>query len=1117
MAVSRLLIANRGEIAVRVARAAAEFGAASVAVHGSDDAGSLHTRMADESAALPGRGAAAYLDSAAVVDAARAAGCDAVHPGYGFLAENAGFAEACAAAGLVFVGPEPETLRLFGDKAQAREAARAAGLPVLAGTGAVDLAAARAFLEARGPVMVKAAAGGGGRGMRAARDTAELAAAWERCRSEAEAAFGDGALYVEELVPRARHVEAQIIGDGSGRVVHAWERACSVQRRRQKLIEIAPDPALDDGLRAALTAAAVRLGESVRYRNLGTVEFLVGEDGRFAFIEANARLQVEHTVTEEACGLDLVRLQLEIANGRTLAGLGLAGGVPEPAGCAIQARVNLEAPTPDGGARPSGGTLAAYDPPSGPGVRVDGCGYAGYRPNPAFDSLLAKLVVRSPGRDFAALAARASRALAEFRIDGPATNISFLRALLARPEVAAGTAHTGFVEEHAGELLAAAEALPPRRHFDPPAAPAAPRRAGAAVDGSDPLAVLEHGRAAPAAEPAAPPPATDGALSLPAPMQGTVVSVSVAAGDEVPRGRALLVMESMKMEHVIAAEAAGLVRAVAVSAGDTVYEGDPLAFVEPRDVAGDAADSGAAVDPGAIRPDLAEALDRRALGLDDARPDAVARRRRTGQRTARENIADLCDPGSFVEYGPLVIAAQRQRRELDDLIRRTPADGLVAGIGRVNGESLPNGDTRCAVLSYDYTVLAGTQGFKNHEKKDRLFLLAEKWRLPTVVFAEGGGGRPGDTDGAPPAGLHVEAFRLFGRLSGLVPLVGIASGRCFAGNAALLGCCDVTIATADSTIGMGGPAMIEGGGLGVFRPEEVGPMPVQRANGVVDIAVEDEAAAVRAAKAYLSYFQGRTEEWDCADQRLLRAAIPENRLRVYDVREVIALLADAGSVLELRRDFGPGIVTALVRVAGRPLGLVANNPRHLAGAIDSDGADKAARFMQLCDAHDLPLLVLCDTPGMMVGPEVEKTALVRHCCRLFVTGANLEVPVFAIVLRKAYGLGAQAMAGGSFRAPMFTVAWPTGEFGGMGLEGFVKLGYRKELEAVADPAGRKALFDRMVARAYERGKALNVASHFEFDDVIDPADSRRWILAGLDGLPPRPPRTGKRRPNVDAW
>ena len=576
-------------------------------------------------------------------------------------------------------------------------------------------------------------------------------------------------------------------------------------------------------------------------------------------------------------------------------------------------------------------------------------------------------------------------------------------------------------------------------------------------------------------------------------------------------------MESMKMEHVVAAEIGGLVQSLAVAVGDTVFEGDPLAFVEARDVAAAETGAGEAIDLDAVRPDLAEARDRHALGLDEARPDAVARRRRTGHRTARENVDDLCDRGSFVEYGPLVIAAQRQRRDLEDLIRRTPADGLVAGIGRVNGDRFPESASRCAVMSYDYTVLAGTQGFKNHEKKDRLFLLAEKWRLPIVFFTEGGGGRPGDTDGAPPAGLHVEAFHFFGRLSGLVPLVGVASGRCFAGNAALLGCCDVVIATADSTIGMGGPAMIEGGGLGVFRPEEVGPMAVQRANGVVDVAVEDEEEAVRTAKTYLSYFQGRLADWECADQRRLRHAIPENRLRVYDVRKVIDLLADSGSVLELRRDFGLGIVTALVRVEGRPLGLIANNPGHLAGAIDSDGADKAARFMQLCDAHDLPILVLCDTPGMMVGPEVEKTALVRHCCRLFVTGASVEVPIFTIVLRKAYGLGAQAMAGGSFRTPMFTVAWPTGEFGGMGLEGFVKLGYRKELQAVEDAAARKALFEEMVAQAYEHGKALNVASHFEFDDVIDPVDSRRWIVGGLENVPPRPPRTGKRRPSIDTW
>jgi acetyl-CoA carboxylase carboxyltransferase component len=420
-------------------------------------------------------------------------------------------------------------------------------------------------------------------------------------------------------------------------------------------------------------------------------------------------------------------------------------------------------------------------------------------------------------------------------------------------------------------------------------------------------------------------------------------------------------------------------------------------------------------------------------------------------------------------------------------------------------------------MSYDYTVLAGTQGFQNHRKKDRMFELAERLRLPVVFFTEGGGGRPGDTDAPTVASLDCMAFTLFGRLSGLVPLVAINSGRCFAGNAALLGSCDVVIAAENSNIGMGGPAMIEGGGLGVFRPEEIGPMGVQVANGVVDVAVADEAEAVRVAKQYLSYFQGPLPRGDCVDQRLLRRVIPENRLRIYDVRSVIETLADTGSVLELRRHFGLGMVTALVRIEGHPLGVIANNPKHLSGAIDSPGADKAARFMQLCDAFDIPILFLCDTPGIMVGPEVEKTALVRHCCRMFVVGSSLTVPFFTIVLRKSYGLGAQAMGGGSHKAPLFTVSWPTGEFGGMGLEGAVKLGFRKELSAIEDPEERRRAFERMVASAYEHGKALNTAAHFEIDDVIDPCESRHWLSSLLRSLPAPPPRTGKKRPCVDAW
>jgi acetyl-CoA carboxylase carboxyltransferase component/biotin carboxyl carrier protein len=873
------------------------------------------------------------------------------------------------------------------------------------------------------------------------------------------------------------------------------------------------------------------MAEQVGYDSLGTFEFLVGagEDGpAFAFIEANARLQVEHTVTEELTGVDLVQAQLRIAGGETLDDLGLAQtDVTAGRGFAMQVRVNTETMDATGATRPTGGTITAFEVPTGPGVRTDTAAYAGSTTNPRYDSLLAKVIVRSRSDRYADVVAKAERALAELRVEGVATNVSFLRRLLRHPAFVADEVHTGFVDEHAAELGGDDDTGPAQADGGPPIGT---RRAGATVDARDPLAVLVHGKEAVGGSaqdlgPAAGSDALagpDGTSAVAAPMQGTVVSVDVAEGDLVAAGQQLLVMEAMKMEHVIRTDVSGLVRAVGVVAGDTVFEGHPLLHLEQREVEAGGAVDAEEVDLDDVRPDLAEVHERQAKTSDAARPDAVARRRATGQRTTRENVADLVDPGTFVEYGALVVAAQRRRRSMEDLIDRTPADGMVAGIGAVNGDLFDEATAQCVVTSYDYTVLAGTQGLQNHRKKDRMFELAEANRLPVVLFAEGGGGRPGDTDGLGAAGLDCMAFTLFGRLSGLVPLVGITSGRCFAGNAALLGCCDVIIATAGSNIGMGGPAMIEGGGLGVFRPEEVGPMSVQVPNGVVDIAVADEAEAVAAAKRYLSYFQGPVEAWECADQRLLRRLIPENRLRVYDIREVVDTLADSGSVLELRRGFGAGMVTSLIRIEGRPMGLIANNPAHLGGAIDSDGADKAARFMQLCDAFDLPILCLCDTPGMMVGPEVERTALVRHCSRMFVTGANVSVPLLTIVLRKAYGLGAQTMAAGSFKAPFFTVSWPTGEFGGMGLEGFVKLGYRNELAALDDPEERRALYEKMVARLYEQGKALSEATSFEIDDVIDPVDSRHRITMALRSTPPPlrwagRSRGDKKRPHVDTW
>ncbi len=593
-----------------------------------------------------------------------------------------------------------------------------------------------------------------------------------------------------------------------------------------------------------------------------------------------------------------------------------------------------------------------------------------------------------------------------------------------------------------------------------------------------------------------------------APFAGTVIALAHQPQEPVNAGEALMILEAMKMEHEIVADAPGVVRRIEVAVGETVEEGQLLAVLELNGAAWtDTSEAPEPVDE--ERPDLKAVLDRHALTRDAARPEAVAKRREQNRRTARENLAELVDPDTFVEYGPLIFAAQEGRREKQELIRRTPADGLVAGIGEIDGHP-------AVAMSYDYTVLAGTQGMRNHLKKDRLFEIAEKRRLPVVLLAEGGGGRPGDVDWPHVAGLDCRAFNLFARLSGLVPLVGLASGYCFAGNAALLGCCDVVIATEDSSIGMGGPAMIEGGGLGVFEPGEVGPIDIQYGNGVVDLRVKDDAEAVAAARRYLSYFHGPAEPAPAPDQDRLRHLIPTNRKRIYNVRAVIHGLVD--DVLELRHGFGLGMVTALARVDGRPLGVIANDPSHLGGAIDAHAADKATRFMQLCDAFELPILFLCDTPGFMVGPAAERTATVRHFARMFLTGANLDVPIGTIVLRKGYGLGAQAMAGGGFKAGLFCVGWPTSEFGGMGLEGAVRLGMRRELEAIEDPDERERVFEATVAAAYERGQGINMAAYGEIDDVIDPADSRRWIRQLFsERIGEWWTRPGKRRPAVDAW
>jgi acetyl/propionyl-CoA carboxylase alpha subunit len=1120
-----LLVANRGEIAIRILRTAADLDMQTTAIYAIDDEASLHTRHADNAQNLAAEGVAAYLDQTNIISIAKDAGCDAIHPGYGFLSESAEFAQACENAQITYVGPSVDALNIFGNKAAARALAERCDVPVLPGLSqAITYAEAHEFfasLDGSAAVMLKAIAGGGGRGMRPVMALADLEEAFNRATSEALQAFGSGDLYIEELLPRARHIEVQIIGDGSGAVSHLWDRECSLQRQRQKLIEIAPAFGLTEDMRSEILQAAVRLAREAMYRGVGTIEFLVTDD-RFVFMEANARLQVEHTVTEEVTGFDLVALQLHIADGASLQELSLdQANIPQPRGVALQARINLESMNADATSRPGGGLISAYEPPSGHGIRVDGFGYPGYITSPHYDSLLAKLIVHAP--DMNRVLKKTQRALSEFRIEGVRSNIEFLTNLITRTEFTGESIHTRYVEENIAKLLEPGDDriryFSPQREIE---------KAGVDVDPDDPLAVLNVTREKPVATVSSAPivQGPPGTTPVLAPMQGMMVEISVAIGDSVQLGQPVAVLEALKMEHVIKAPESGIIREVALAPGDAIFEDTPIVFIESQAVDGEYGTE-VIIDFDEIRPDLAEVNHFQALTKDDARPTATAKRHDIDKRTARENIYDLCDEGSFTEYGPLVTAARLPTdtiEELEERVTRTTSDAMVMGVGRVNADIVGEENARCVAMSYDYTVLAGTQGKKNHKKQDRMFGVAEKYRLPIVIYTEGGGGRtyngpnPGPSTVDSVGGLNVATWRELGKCSGLVPIVGIGSGFCFAGNVVLLGACDVIIATEDSSLGIGGPAMIEGGGLGAYAPGEVGPISIQEPNGVIDIVVKDEVEATVTAKHYLSFFQGNSQQWQANDQRKLRHIVPENRRAVYSIREVIDTLADTDSMLELRPKFGLAMVTAFIRIEGKAVGVIANNSNSpTGGAIDSDAADKASRFMQLCDAFDIPILSLIDCPGNMVGPEAEKEALIRHCGRMYVAGANLTVPVFVVVLRKAYGLGALAMAGGSFDETFFAISWPTGEFAGMGLEGQIKLGRRNELAAIKDIPERKARYDQLVANAYDWSRALNAGTVFEVDDVIDPADTRKWIVMGLDSSPPVIPRAGKKHAWIDTW
>lgn len=765
--------------------------------------------------------------------------------------------------------------------------------------------------------------------------------------------------------------------------------------------------------------------------------------------------------------------------------------------------------------RPSRGTISEWKPPRGAGIRVDTAIEAGCIVTANYDTLLAKLVVSMPApafeEDWGNLLSKLRTAIAEFQIQGIRTNIDWLGYVVDHLRLNQNNSSTWqhlkthwfdrWIESFLGNQTVCpsnidTEHAVNQQHLLPNIKLDVEQIGhirGALVDIPPDRARAVHQ-------------SSTESIKILSPIDGVVLEL-ISVGTSMAKGAELGIIESMKMHHAIEADRSMRVRRWTVHTGEQVIagqeigeaieHGEELTALQSEGLSHLTVNSDRAVGSGQEHPRVVEWRLRERLTRDESRHAAVSKRRATGMRTVRENLADLLDDGSFIELGSLVVAAQRRRRSLDDLIHHTPADGVITGFGKVSHARFPSA-AKVAVIAYDYTVLAGTQGKLNHDKQDRLLDICYKTRTPLLLLAEGGGGRPGDVDVVTAGSLHIKTFSKFAMLSGLVPVIGIIAGRCFAGNAVLLGCCDVIIATKNSNIGMAGPAMIEGGGLGRFAADDIGPSPVQEANGVIDIIAEDESQAIALAKRYLGYFQGNESAWQYASQSKLADSLPRDRLRVYDMRLLIEHLIDDDSGLELRSKFAPNIITMLARIEGKPIGLIANNPGRLGGAIDANAADKAARFVQLCNAHGLPIISLIDTPGNMVGPQAEAQALVRHCCRLFVAGAKVTVPWVSIVIRKAYGLGAMAMAAGSFHDSLLSVAWPQAEFGGMGLEGAVRLGFKRELESLSSDQEREALFQSKFDEMMEQGKAISAAMLFEIDAVIDPDATREWILGALE-------------------
>ena len=1107
----RVLIANRGEIAIRIARAADALGIETVSVHAPADALGLHTRVTGQTRQIGGGAdpVKAYLDIDAIIAAAQATGSDCVHPGYGFLSENAEFARRCLAEDLVFIGPRPDTLALFGDKVRAKALAKAQGVPTIPGS---DSALASA-VEAQGvaarigyPVMLKAAAGGGGRGMRRVDGDAEMAAAFASAAREAEAAFGDGAIFVEKLIEGPRHIEVQILADGAGGMIHLFERDCSVQLRNQKVVEIAPAAGLESSLRQRILEDAVRLARAANYVNAGTVEFLVdpGLAAHF-FIECNPRIQVEHTVTEAVTGIDLVEAQFRIAAGETLADLGLAtqSAVPAPRGYAVQARVTAT----------GAGTITGYREPAGPGVRVDACGYLGLAPPPQFDPMFAKVIgaSNSTGSLTSALE-RTVRALAEFQIDGLPTNLASLRAILARPELIAGDARTTLLGEHP-ELVAQAQSAPAS------GAKTLLDQQAAALNGGR-SSIIQALIAGPSLD------VRDGEAGVECPMAGAVVELTTQPGAVVAAGDTLMVVSAMKMETAVTAPCAGVVaELVAVEVGGSVAAGQIVATITPS-TTGHAGPRSYGQDSwaptlDAVRQLQAIAHARLAPGSTDP---GVVRQRARGKLNCRERIELLLDPGSFHEVGSIAgFASYDSDGQIADF---TPASH-VGGWGKVEGRT-------GVVCADDFTSRGGHADGAIGAKSGHIDRLSLEFLCPSIRLLDGssGGGSVAamvpkqanegqssakESSGAITAGRprvsggggsmlpgHLGSSMFTEQLT-TVPVVNVLLGSVVGIGAAkaVLGHFSVMVRDIAQLFVAGPPVVAHAMGYDITK-EELGDWRIHCLNGSVDNLAETEAEAVAQTRRFLSYLPASVYEAppviatdDPADRREeeLFTLIPRKRTTTFDVRRAIRLMADKDSFFELGALWGTDQVVGFARFNGHPVGVLASDSRHVnGGALTADGCDKLRRHIDVCDLFHLPILNLIDNPGFAVGLEHERAGTIRKGGEWMIAFAQAQVPIFTVIMRRSFGV-----AGNNFATPRSgvsaRVAWPAADVGGIPPEGGIEAAYKRQLAEAADPAALRAEINARIESA--RGP-IGPLNRFQMEEMIDPRDTRRWICDWIE-------------------